>query len=325
MPGRNVGIAVAIGLGLAVGFGGSWLWNEIASESDPIALPVSCATFADEALVPGSAAGMVRLTGGRFKMGSEDFRAEEAPIRDIVVGDFWIDRHHVTNAQYRRFAEATGYVSVAERPGSGSFVFQRPSEIRDLADIGQWWVFVPGATWRSPSGPGSDIRGRDAHPVVHIAQEDASAYARWLGRRLPREAEWEFAARGGLDGAAYVWGDGAEPGGKPRANVWRGVFPHWNRNAGNYVGTVPVGCYDANGYGLYDMAGNVWQWTEDPWTGAGGESTPGAAGASSVRYVIKGGSFLCADNFCMRYRPAARQPGDGAFGASHIGFRTVRD
>jgi len=295
---------------------GAWLFDEILRDDGRLEPPRDCAA-------PDG--GMIRIAGGRFKMGSEDFRAEEAPIRDVSVGPFWIDRHHVTNAQFRRFVDAIGYVTLAERPGSGSFVFIPPREIVDLRDLGQWWRFTPGATWRTPRGPGSDLRGREAHPVVHVAPEDAEAYAAWLGHRLPSEAEWEFAARGGLDGAAYVWGDAKDSEEAPRAHVWRGVFPHWNR-AGGAAGSAPVGCYPPNGYGLHDMAGNVWHWTSDVWRAESpGESAPGREGGAQPSRVIKGGSFLCADNFCARYRPAARQPGDGRHGASHIGFRTARD
>ena len=263
---------------------------------------------------------MVWVPGGHFKMGSEQYRAEEAPVRAATVAGFWIDSHDVTNAQFQAFAAATGYVTVAERAakspghtGPGSFVFVRPKEVTDFQDIGQWWKFVPGADWRHPEGPGSDLTNRESHPVVQVAYEDAVAYAHWVGHALPSEAEWEFAARGGLNGASFVWGDDPEPAGKAQANYWHGIFPFWNRNVGGYVGTTPVGCFPANGYGLYDMAGNVWQWTRDRWQGPG----------TAELHVIKGGSFLCADNFCMRYRPAARQPGDAAVGASHIGFRTV--
>lgn len=324
---RSWGVALAVALGLGVGFAGAWLWREFAPDSEnALPRPETCVASSDEPSRPGEGGGMVRIEGGRFKMGSEDFRAEEAPVREVSVGGFWIDRHHVTNAQFRRFVAATGYVTRAEREGSGSFVFVRPREIRDLRDIGQWWRFVPGASWRRPQGPGSDLAGRDRHPVVHVAHEDAEAYAGWLGHRLPSEAEWEFAARGGLDGAAYAWGDTKEPDAKPRANIWQGVFPHWNRLADDAIGTTPVGCYPPNGHGLHDMAGNVWQWTRDAWQGVGaGDAAPRSGGDAPASRVIKGGSFLCADNFCLRHRPAARQPGDALFGASHIGFRTVRD
>lgn len=306
MATSRLALPLVVLTGLAVGFGGSWLWQEFVAEDGAIELPKSCRD-------PASESPMVRLEGGTFRMGSENFRAEEAPEREVAVGPFSIDRHHVTNAEFRRFVEATGYVTRAERPGGGSHVFVRPKGVRDLRDESQWWVYVVGANWRSPTGSGSKlVPGEDRHPVVHVAAEDAEAYAAWLGRRLPSEAEWEFAARGGLDGADYVWGPEKDDARKPRANVWRGVFPHFNRNKGEAIGTTPVGCYEPNGYGLWDMAGNVWQWTADAWQ-------------SGDSRVIKGGSFLCADNFCLRYRPAARQPGEAASGASHIGFRTVKD
>lgn len=305
---RRFGLPLAIVGGLGVGFAGSWAWQELFAEIGALELPTRCADSATESP-------MVRIAGGTFRMGSENFRTEEAPIRDVTVGPFWIDRYHVTNAEFRRFVEATDYVTRAERPGGGSYVFFRPKEIHDLRDQSQWWVFVIGANWRRPTGPDSALTpAMDRHPVVHVAFEDAQAFATWRGHRLPSEAEWEFAARGGLDGQDYVWGQEKDDARSPRANVWRGVFPHINRNRGDKIGTTPVGCYEPNGYGLFDMAGNVWQWTADEWQD----------GASGAR-VIKGGSFLCAENFCLRHRPAARQPGDAGFGASHIGFRTVRE
>jgi formylglycine-generating enzyme required for sulfatase activity len=253
--------------------------------------------------------GMIPIPAGHFKMGSEDFRPEEAPVHDMSVEGFWIDSHDVTNAQFARFVAATGYVTVAERSQpAGSFVFTQPTE------TGDWWKFVPGADWRHPEGPGSDLSGRDNHPVVQVAFDDAQAYARWVGRKLPTEAEWEYAARGGKDGEAFLWDSGQDSDETPQANHWRGEFPFINRGSRGFWGTSPVGCFPANGYGLYDMVGNVWQWTRTAW-----------AASNEPIYAIKGGSFLCAPNYCMRYRPAARQPGDGTTGTNHIGFRTVSD
>jgi len=307
---RRLALPLVVVVGLGVGFAGSWAWQEFFAEIGALELPSYCPDTA-------SRSPMVRIVGGTFRMGSENFRAEEAPIREVTVGPFWIDRHHVTNAEFRRFVEATGYVTRAEQAGGGSYVFARPKEIHDLRDQSQWWIFVTGANWRRPTGPNSALApAMDRHPVVHVSPDDAEAYATWRGHRLPTEAEWEYAARGGLDGADYAWGPEKDDARAPRANVWRGVFPHFNRNRGDKIGTTPVGCYEANGYGLHDMAGNVWQWTADPW-----RTEDDAARAR----VIKGGSFLCAENFCLRYRPAARQPGDASSGASHIGFRTVKD
>jgi formylglycine-generating enzyme required for sulfatase activity len=291
--------------------------------------------------------GMRWIESGRFTMGSDQFRLEEAPVREATVDGFWIDTHDVTNAQFARFVRETGYVTTAERimvssgKLAGSMLFSAPRDVRDLQDITQWWRIEPGANWRSPEGPGSDVSRRQSHPVVHVSHEDAQAYARWAGRTLPTETQWEFAARGGRDADAFVWGAEPDTDEAPQANYWRGIFPILNNGSKGYKGTSPVGCFPANGYGLYDMAGNVWQWTGDRW-GDGRQANKSAVkqqtsisvanrlvskmvirAEMSPSYVIKGGSFLCANNSCMRYRPAARQPGDGSSGASHIGFRTV--
>jgi len=294
-----------------------------------LSLPETCIASSDAPEQPG--AGMVFIAAGHFEMGSETYRREEAPVRKSSAEGFWIDSHDVTNAQFARFVEETGYVTVAERTGMpngksqpGSFVFVAPDEIADLADASQWWKFVPGANWRHPEGPASTIAQRMFHPVVQIAYEDAEAYARWAGHSLPTETQWEFAARGGLDGAAFNWGNQDESGDAPKANHWRGIFPTLNLGSNGFKGTSPVGCFPANGYGLYDMAGNVWQWTQDRWHGRDESGSVSAPTKASHQFrVIKGGSFLCAVNYCMRYRPAARQPGDVSVGASHIGFRTV--
>ncbi|HRP11565.1 MAG TPA: formylglycine-generating enzyme family protein [Terricaulis sp.] len=267
----------------------------------------------------------VWIPAGTLRMGS-NLEPEERPIRDVEVAGFWIDVTEVTNAQFATFVEATGYVTVAERaldprenPGvpaamlaPGSAVFFSPTRIANLSEIGQWWRFTPGANWRHPNGPDSTIEGRGAFPVVHVVEEDARAYAQWAGRALPSEAQWEWAARGGVVGAAYIWGDEPYPEGKQRANTWQGFFPLRDEGADGYEGLAPVGCFEPNAYGLYDMAGNVWEWTTNDYQA--GDRAYGA---------IKGGSYLCAPNFCGRFRPAARQPGDRQLGSSHIGFRTV--
>jgi formylglycine-generating enzyme required for sulfatase activity len=297
-----------------------------------------------------STAGMVWIAGGSFTMGSEAERPEEGPAHEVTVGGFWIDRHEVTNAQFARFVAATGYVTIAERgldakdhPGMppellapGAVVFKPPDGVLDLVNAGQWWRYVAGADWRHPAGPASSIDGRGNHPVVDVAYEDAQAYANWLGRELPTEAQWEFAARGGLDGATYSWGDEYyDPVEGWRANTWQGFFPIKDDADDGYHGTAPVGCFAPNGYGLFDMAGNVWEYARDwyvPGHPAGEATDPqGPDEALAVRYagqagpsvVIKGGSYLCAPNFCARYRPAARQPQELGLGASHLGFRTV--
>jgi formylglycine-generating enzyme required for sulfatase activity len=283
---------------------------------------------------PGSRVppGMVALPGGKFKMGSDRFYREERPLRDAQVGPFAIQRHEVTNAQFAAFVAATGYRTVAERPLDakqfpklpkaqlvpGSMVFKQPNSVRDMVDISQWWAWVPGAHWRAPEGPGSSIKGRENHPVVQVAYEDALAYARWAGQDLPTEAEWEYAARGSLADTDYTWGNDKSrkgPDGKPLANHWQGIFPIKDSAEDGYHGSAPVGCFPPNGFGLFDMAGNVWEITKDDYA----DSTGPYAGMK----VAKGGSFLCADNFCGRYRPAARTPHGIDTGMQHVGFRTV--
>ncbi len=279
---------------------------------------------------PGAApSGEVALKGGTFVLGARPEHDDEGPPRTVTVGPFSIDRTEVTNAQFAAFVAATGYVTLAERrpdpklyPGvpasklnPSSLVFVG-AEGLGSGDPSGWWRIVDGASWKHPEGPASTIVGRERHPVVQIAFDDALAYARWKGRDLPTEAEWEFAARAGLDGARYEWGDDKPAAGNPRANSWQGVFPAVDTGDDGYKArTAPVGCYPASAYGLSDMSGNVWEWTKD-WYEA-----PSPNGRS---HLIKGGSFLCADNFCYRYRPSARQPGPPDTGSSHVGFRTVR-
>ena len=300
---------------------------------------------------------MVWIPGGTFNMGSEDYYPEEAPVHKVSVDDFWMDKYQVTNTQFSEFVSATGYQTVAERkpnpedyPGAppenlvaGSLVFQKTNGPVDLRQINLWWNWTPGADWQHPEGPHSHIHKRDRHPVVHIAYEDAMAYAEWAGKVLPTEAEWEFAARGGLDGAIFVWGDEHFPNGVPAANSWQGEFPWQNLEMDGFEGTSPVGSFPANGYGLLDMAGNVWEWTEDWWTqehtqdvdkpcciphnprgGQIGESFDPAQPQFRIpRKVVKGGSHLCAPNYCLRYRPSARRPQMIDTGTTHIGFRCI--
>ncbi len=287
--------------------------------------------------MPEPPAGMAWVPGATFRMGSDAHYAEEAPAREVAVDGFWIGRHEVTNRQFAAFVAATGYATVAERPldaaafpgapaenlAPGSLVFTRTRGPVDLRHISQWWRWTPGASWRSPEGPGSTLAGREQHPVVHIAYEDAERYAAWAGGRLPTEAEWELAARGGLEGADYTWGDEPEPAGERLANFWHGDFP-WRSEPG-YGTTAPVGSYPPNGHGLFDMAGNVWEWTADWYGGGERESLDAAQPDFAVpRKVVKGGSFLCADSYCRRYRPAARRPQMIDTGMSHIGFRCAR-
>lgn len=302
--------------------------------------------------------GMVRIEGGRFRMGSEAFYPEERPVQTVEVGGFWIDPTPVTNAQYAEFVAETGYITVAERPldpadypGAplenlvpGAMVFYPTTRPVNLNDYSNWWRWVPGAAWNHPTGPDSTLDGLADHPVVHVSYEDAEAYATWAGKTLPSEAEWEFAARGGLDGAVFTWGDDHFPDGRPMANTWQGEFPWQNLLHDGYQRTSPVGSFPPNGYGLYDMAGNVWEWTSDWYVARRPDQTAKACCGPPVnprttsitesydplqphiripRKVLKGGSHLCAPNYCLRYRPAARQPQMIDTGMSHLGFRCI--
>jgi formylglycine-generating enzyme len=279
----------------------------------------------------------IRIEAAAFRMGSDAHYPDEGPTRRVAVEGFWIDRFQVTNRRYAAFVDDTSHVTVAERPldpadfpGApaenlvpGSLVFTRTRGPVDLRHIDQWWTWTPGASWRHPEGPGSSLAGREEHPVVHVAYEDATAYAEWAGQVLPTEAQWELAARGGLDGAAYVWGDEPEPDGARLANYWHGDFP-WRPEPG-YGTTAPVGSFAPNGFGLFDMAGNVWEWTADWYGGSEAASRdPSQPQFAIPRKVVKGGSFLCADSYCLRYRPAARRPQMIDTGMSHVGFRCAR-
>jgi formylglycine-generating enzyme required for sulfatase activity len=300
---------------------------------------------------------MVWITGGTFRMGSDRHYPEEAPVHSVTVAGFWIDRTPVTNAEFQQFVRATGYVTFAEiRPKAtdyagalpymlraGSLVFAPPNHPVDLDHWRQWWQFKFGANWRRPCGPRSSLSGLNNHPVVHIAYRDAAAYAEWAGKDLPTEAEWEFAARGGLDGCEFAWGDEFTPGGKPQANTWQGNFPYKNLAGDGYERTSPVTAFPANGYGVHDMIGNVWEWTSD-WYSPRHEADAAKAcciptnprgGREDASYdlfdpqikiprkVLKGGSHLCAPNYCQRYRPAARYPQPTDTSTSHVGFRCV--
>lgn len=307
--------------------------------------------------VATSLRGMVFVRGGTYRMGSDSHYPEEAPAHYVKVDSFWMDVTPVTNRRFKEFVEATGYVTEAEHapdakdyPGAlpqylrpGSLVFTPPKEPVDLRDWRSWWRFKFGANWRRPYGKGSSIRPLDEHPVVHVTLRDALAYARWRGKELPTEAEWEFAARGGLHGAEFAWGDEFIPKQRHQANTWQGDFPHQNLAADGYSRTSPVKAFAPNGYGIYDMIGNVWEWTDDwftdkhpadaakpcciPQNPRGGleqsSYDPCHPNITIPRKVLKGGSFLCAPNYCRRYRPAARhaQPVDSS--TCHIGFRCV--
>ncbi len=287
---------------------------------------------------------MRRIEAGTFLMGSDCFCVEEAPSRQVSLPAFWMDTHEVTNTDFALFVMATGYVTLAERPldpaefpgappdllHPGGLVFQPSPGPIDLHDVRQWWRYTPRACWRRPDGPDRSLDGWESHPVVQVAYEDAEAYAHWAGKRLPSEAEWEFAARGGLEGAIFAWGDDMAPGVRWMANTWQGAFPLEDLASDGYAGRAPVGAFPPNGYGLYDMTGNVWEWTTDDYAAHAAATSPCCTGYLSDRRqapapkVIKGGSYLCAPNYCIRYRPAARQPQSRDTATCHIGFRCAR-
>ncbi|HYR08118.1 MAG TPA: formylglycine-generating enzyme family protein, partial [Longimicrobium sp.] len=294
------------------------------------------------------------IPGGTFTMGSNDHYPEEAPAHRVSVRGFWMDRCTVTNTEFRRFVDATGYVTLAERPANAadypgakpellvpsSVMFTQPAHRVDLSNPYNWWTYVAGADWRHPRGPASSLQGLWKHPVVHVAFEDAEAYAAWAGKELPTEAEWEFAARGGLDGRAYAWGDELSPGERVMANTGQGELRHFVRSGVGWTRTTPVGTYPPNGYGLYDLTGNVWEWTADGW-GAHplatcsrcslradactppGSREPGLPQIRIPRKVLKGGSYLCSPLHCGRCRPAARIPRQVHASTGDQGFRCV--
>lgn len=313
---------------------------------------------------PGEATvGMIWVPGGEFTMGTDSKLAwpDEKPAHRVTVDGFWMDETEVTNARFREFVDATGYVTTAERkpeleqimsqvpPGTpppkpemmvpGTVVFSPPDQSVKLDDYSQWWRWVPGANWRHPTGPDSDLEGLEDHPVVHVSWDDATAYATWAGKRLPTEAEWEFAARGGLEKQPYVWGSEAPSETNIRANLWQGEFPNRNTAEDGYVLTAPVKSFSPNGYGLYDMAGNVWEWCSDWYdrelylrraarskvqNPAGPEKPSDADNRYTPQRVQRGGSFLCNDSYCSRYRPSARHGASPDTGMSHVGFRCAK-
>ncbi|WJH41597.1 formylglycine-generating enzyme family protein [Aliirhizobium terrae] len=301
--------------------------------------------------------GMVWIPGGRFIMGSDRHYPEEAPAHPVTVDGFWLDEIPVTNRRFMAFVEATGHVTMAEKvpdardyPGAlpemlraGSLLFVQPKSVSG-PDISQWWTFKFGASWRRPLGGLSDLRGKLDHPVVHVAWSDARAYADWAGLDLPTEAEWEFAARGGLSDAEFAWGDDLAPQGRIMANTWQGVFPTQSTKPKGQERTTPVKSFPSNGYGAYDMIGNVWEWTSDYWSmhhtepaakaccipdnprngNAEASYDPNLPEIRIARRVLKGGSHLCAPNYCRRYRPAARHAEPEDTSTSHVGFRCIK-
>ncbi|WP_436489518.1 formylglycine-generating enzyme family protein [Chitinophaga sp. ARDCPP14] len=324
------------------------------------AVPSRYATAADKK-DPGN---MVWIAGGQFMMGTDEKEAydQERPAHPVKVDGFWIDKTEVTNEEFKAFTDATQYITVAERkplwediskqlpPGTpkpdddllvpGALVFVAPDHPVNTGDISNWWKWVAGADWKHPEGPGSNLEGRWKHPVVQIAWEDANAYAKWAGKRLPTEAEWEYAARGGQAEKRYAWGNDFKPGGRYMANTYQGHFPDKNLGEDGFKGTAPVASFPANPYGLFDMTGNVWEWTAD-WYDAsfykkmnvhavqvdpqGPAGTYDPEDQYAIKRVTKGGSFLCANDYCVNYRPSARRGTSFDSGASHIGFRCVKD
>lgn len=308
---------------------------------------------------------MVWIPDGTFTMGTDDENSfpNERPAHQVKLKGFWIDVHEVTNAEFQKFVEATGYITTAERKPTweelkkqlppntpqpdesvlvaGSMVFMPTNSQVDLSDFSQWWVWTPGADWKHPEGPNSDISARMNHPVVHVSWDDANAYAQWAGKRLPTEAEWEYAAKGGLENKRFTWGDEFPSDSKvAKANIWQGDFPYNNTKTDGYKRTAPVKSFPPNGYGLYDMAGNVWEWCSDLYTfdahkeasNAGMCENPKGPSKSydpdepfAIKHVTKGGSFLCHVTYCESYRPSARRGTSYDSGLSHIGFRCVKD
>jgi formylglycine-generating enzyme len=308
-------------------------------------------------------AGMVWIPGGEFTMGTDSEMGwrDEKPTHRVAVSGFWMDKTEVTNAQFAEFVEATGYVTTAEKPPNleeimkqqppgtpppkkenlvpGSLVFYKTAgPVKNFSDVSQWWRWTPGACWKNPEGPGSDLKSRENHPVVHVSWDDTVAYCKWAGKRLPTEAEWEFAARGGLDGKLNVWGDEPYSEEKPQGNMWQGAFPWKNTAIDRYERTAPVKNFKPNGYGLYDMAGNVWEWCADRYRAdlyakrAGQAIVVNPTGPETAfdprnprvdSHAQRGGSFLCCDSFCSRYRPSGRHGCSPDTGMSHVGFRCV--
>ncbi len=352
----------------AAGIAGWLVHSQRQAATTPVenvpANAASMETVSNLAPAPGEAPeGMVWIPGGEFSMGAEDPRthvhggpdamSDARPIHRVHIDGFWMDQTEVTNAQFKEFVQATGYVTVAERtpraedfPGAppenlvpGAIVFAPPDNAVALNDHYQWWNYLPGANWRHPLGPGSDLKGREKYPAVQIAHEDAVAYANWAGKRLPTEAEWEFAARGGLSGKVYAWGDDFMPDGEWRANTFQGQFPVQDNAEDGFRGIAAVAQFPPNGYGLYDIAGNVWEWCSDWYRpdyyeqlalggvahNPQGPDTPfDPSEPAEKKRVQRGGSFLCTDQYCTRYMVGTRGKGEINTGTNHVGFRCVR-
>jgi len=371
LPRRRVGPGLALQIALGVGAAAFVWWLSRLATDEPAAVrPPRHGPFAEtvvrtQAPPSPAPAGMVWIPGGEFSLGCLDPRglshggpdpmADARPVHRVSVDGFWMDATEVTNRHFTAFVAATGYVTVAERPPraedfpnappenlvAGSVVFTPPAEPVALDDHLRWWAYVKGADWRHPLGPDSTIEGHDDEPVVHVAFEDAEAYARWAGKRLPTEAEWEFAARGGLAGATYPWGDEFLPAGRWMANTWQGRFPRENTGADGYPGLAPVGRFPPNAYGLHDMSGNVWEWCSD-WYRPDTYAKAAVAGGVAVdphgpdssfdplepgqaKRVQRGGSYLCSEQYCARYIVGTRGKGEISSATNHIGFRCVQN
>lgn len=332
-------VAVALSVGAVAGV--AWWMKAPAPQAPPVKAVASRAPEATQCSLPAQPAnakhaGMVWVPGGSYEMGDTVY-PEESPLQKVKVAGFWMDRTEVTNAEFAAFVKATAYVTEAERGPDpkiqaalppemrlpGAVVFMVPANVNNQGSALQWWRYLPGASWRHPGGPATSIDGRGAFPVVAVTYADAKAYARWKGRALPTEAQWEWAARGGQSSASK---EHAQP---KDANSWQGIFPTVNSAEDGFTGLAPVGCYAANAYGLFDMIGNVWEITSSAWRPFHGDAEPGRPDMpvqrqqQAVQRVIKGGSYLCSPDYCMRYRAGARQPQDDDLGASHLGFRTV--
>jgi formylglycine-generating enzyme required for sulfatase activity len=355
------GFAVALGLGLRVQHRADANFNNPTSLTTRLFEPTFPNSTHPDVAAPE---GMAWIPGGEFSMGVQDppvmdpggttATMDAHPVHRVYVDGFYMDTTDITNAQFDKFVNATHYLTVAERKPraedfptappenlvAGSVVFSPPTHPVQLDNHFQWWSYVPGANWRHPLGPASDIRGKESYPVVHIAYEDAEAYARWAGKRLPTEAEWEFAARGGLAGKLFIWGDQFRPNGKWMANTHQGHFPDQDTGSDGFAGIAPVAQYPANGYGLYDMAGNVWQWTNDWYrldyyeqlasqgrvarNPQGPDASWDPSEPGERKRVLRGGSFLCTDQYCARYLVGSRGKGEISSGSNHLGFRCVR-
>jgi sulfatase modifying factor 1 len=347
MSENKIILIVAIAL---IGMVGDTVLAQNSAQTDSLRGPHDGDALSRQAPAPVNTNEMVWIPPGTFWMGSESGQADERPLHQVTLDGYWIDKTEVTIEEFEKFTKVTGYVTMAERkpdprdfPGAdpallvpGAMVFSPPPGVVSLRNPMAWWKYVPGANWRHPEGPDSNVKGREKYPVVEVCWEDAVSYARWCGKRLPTEAEWEYAARGGLEKKLFDWGDVKVPNGRWQANIWQGRFPNQNTMDDGFKGTAPVGSFPENGYGLYDMAGNVWEWCADFYApdyyanspkknpqGPAASFDPNEPGI--VKRVLRGGSYLCSDVYCSGYRPGTRMKSTPDTGLSHTGFRCVQD